>query len=319
MPIDLANIYKKFMKISAIVPIYNGEQDIPPLIECLEAQTYPKDAVEYLLVDNNSSDRTLQLLQKAAAKTTIELIPLTESKIQSSYAARNLGIRQAKGEILAFTDADCRPQPDWLTELIEPFANPEIGLVAGEIIGLTGATILEKYAERTEVLAAKFSLAHPFCPYGQTANLAIRKEIFAKVGLFRPHLTTGGDADICWRILRETGWKIEYAPKAIIAHRHRDNLADFRSQWYRYGQSNRYLHELHGVDLRKDVETKDVVRSIFRWLLKDLPRSTAKTMLGKADYIDMLKMPIDLIATVARDRGQKEAILSDNAREIEWL
>jgi glycosyltransferase involved in cell wall biosynthesis len=307
------------MKVSVIIPIYNGDRDIPDLIQCLEAQTYPRELVEYLLVDNNSSDRTLQLLQQAAANTAIEIIPLTEAKIQSSYAARNLGIRQAKGDFIAFTDADCRPQPDWLKELIKPFNKSEIGLVAGEIIGLPGTTILEKYAEKTEVLAAKFSLAHPFCPYGQTANLAIRKEAFTKVGLFRPHLTTGGDADICWRILRETDWKIKFASKAIISHRHRDNLADFHSQWRRYGRSNLYLHELHGVELRKDVKAKDIVYAIGRWSLKDLPRNTIKLVLGKADYLDLIKMPIDLIANIARSQGQKEAILSDIARKIEWL
>ncbi len=307
------------MKVSVIIPIYNGDRDIPDLIQCLEAQTYPRKSVEYLLIDNNSSDRTFQFLQQATVNTNIEIIPLTEAKIQSSYAARNLGIRQAKGDILAFTDADCRPKPDWLMELIQPFNQPEIGLVAGEIIGLTGTTILEKYAERVGVLATKFSLDHPFCPYGQTANLAIRKEAFTKVGLFRPHLTTGGDADMCWRILRETDWQIEFAPKAIVCHRHRDNLADFRSQWRRYGRSNLYLHELHGVELRKDVETKDIVYAIGRWSIKDLPRNVVKLILGKADYLDLIKTPIDLIANISRGQGQKEAILSDIAREIEWL
>jgi glycosyltransferase involved in cell wall biosynthesis len=306
-------------RVSVIIPIYNGERDLPALIQCLEAQTYPREAVEYLLADNNSNDRTSQMLHQAAAATSIDLIPLTEAKIQSSYAARNLGIRQAKGEFLAFTDADCRPQPQWLTELMQPFDRPEIGLVAGEIMGLHGDSLLELYAERVGVLAAKYSLEHPFCPYGQTANLSIRKEILAKVGLFRPHLTTGGDADICWRILRETDFKIEFAPKAIIEHRHRDNLADFRSQWRRYGRSNRYLHELHGVELRQDVETKDIVRALSRWLVKDLPRNTVKAMLGKAEAIDIIKTPIDLIANIARNQGQQEASLSDLAREIEWL
>jgi cellulose synthase/poly-beta-1,6-N-acetylglucosamine synthase-like glycosyltransferase len=317
------------MKVSVIIPIYNGERDLLDLIPCLEAQTYGGESgigtadargqIEYLLVDNNSCDQTAELLQQAAAQTKIQIIPLTEARVQSSYAARNLGIRQAKGDILAFTDADCRPQPDWVAELIKPFDRAEVGLVAGEIIGLSGTTILEKYAEKYGVLSAKFALTHPFCPYGQTANLAIRKEALTKVGLFRPHLNTGGDADICWRILRTTNWQLEFAPKAVIAHRHRDNLADFRSQWHRYGRSNRYLHELHGVELRQDVAPQAVVYSLCRWLLKDLPRNTAKMLLGKADYLDAIKTPIDLIATTARSQGQKAVRLSEAAREIEWL
>src|SRR4028118_1525930 len=96
-------------KTSVIVPVYNGEADLPELINCLQAQTYPGDRVEYLLVDNGSSDRTASVIQTAIQETAslgITLRYLQENKIQSSYAARNTGIRAVKSEILAFTDAD---------------------------------------------------------------------------------------------------------------------------------------------------------------------------------------------------------------------
>ncbi len=99
-------------QVSVIVPIYNGQEDLPDLINCIQEQTYPKDKVEYLLVNNNSQDDTSKILNQAtleAKKIGINLQVLNENNIQSSYAARNQGIRQAKGEILAFTDADCRP------------------------------------------------------------------------------------------------------------------------------------------------------------------------------------------------------------------
>jgi GT2 family glycosyltransferase len=92
------------------------------------------------------------------------------------------------------------------------------------------------------------------------------------VGLFRPYLTTGGDADICWRILRETDWKLEFAPQAIIRHRHRLNLREFRSQWRRYGYSNRYLHELYGVALMRDFTLRELIYRFSRWLFKEIPR-----------------------------------------------
>lgn len=305
-------------QVSVIIPIYNGEADLPDLIECLKAQTYPTDCVEYLLVDNNSSDRTPAILQTAAANTRI-IRPLTENKIQSSYAARNAGIRAAKGEIIAFTDADCRPQPNWLSDLIQPFSYSFIGIVAGEIVGLPGTTLLEKYAEKQDTLSQKYTLEHSFCPYGQTANLAIRREIFKQVGLFRPYMTTGGDADICWRIQRQTAWKITFAPTAIVHHRHRSTIKEFQSQWRRYGRSNRYLHELHGVNLMKGLLPQEYVYRLGRWILKELPINSVKALVGKASFVDFLNTPIYLLNTQARTAGQKQSTLSEEAKIIEWL
>lgn len=306
-------------EISVIIPIYNGESELPDLLDCLKAQTYPLDKVEYLLVDNNSQDNTGQLLAKAQESQIIPLIPLAENQIQSSYAARNRGIRTARHDILAFTDMDCRPSQQWLIELVKPFVDTSIGIVAGEVKALPSENFFEKYSERSDFMNQKYLLEHPFCAYGQTANLAVRKVAFQEVGLFRPYLTTGGDADICWRIQRETDWKLTYSPDAIIFHRHRSSLKDLRSQLKRYGTSNRYLHDLHGVDLMKEFKNKDLVQGLGRWILKDIPKNTVKLFLGKADILDVLKSPIDLICFESRSTGQKTAILPENARKIEWL
>jgi len=302
--------------VSAIVPIYNGAADLPDLLACLQAQTYPGDRVEYLLVDNNSSDRTAELIQ-AAARDWPNLHLVQERAVQSSYAARNRGIRAARHDLLAFTDADCRPLPDWLRHLVQPFQQPEIGLVVGEILGLPGTTCLERHAERHNVLSQAFTLDHPFCPYGQTANLAIRKAALEQVGLFRPYLTTGGDADLCWRILRETDWQYAFVEAAAVRHRHRATLRDFRSQWRRYGCSNRYLHELHGVPLMRELTASQLLYRLSRWLLKELPRDAVKLACGRADGLDLLRTPIDLLSYQARSSGQRQARLPEAARWIE--
>jgi glycosyltransferase involved in cell wall biosynthesis len=306
-------------KVSVVVPIYNGEADLPELIECLLAQTYPKQQVEYLLVDNNSSDRTSSLLLTAAENHPVTIYPLSEKEIQSSYAARNTGIRAATGEILAFTDADCRPKPDWLSSLIAPFLNTDVVIVAGEVLALPGTTLLEQHAEREKTLSQKHTLAHKFLPYGQTANLAIRRDIFAKIGLFRPYLTSGGDADICWRTLQQNLGRLEFAENAIVQHRHRATLQELESQWRRYGRSNRYLHELYGVDLMRDVTLKECCYRLGRWLLKELPRDTIKALAFKASLVDLLNTPIGLYTARARSMGQLQAKLPEKAKIIEWL
>jgi glycosyltransferase involved in cell wall biosynthesis len=317
--VDRTTASSLFAKVSVVVPIYNGEADLSELIPCLEAQTYPKQQVEYLLVDNNSRDHTFSLLQAAAEKSAIAIRPLSENRIQSSYAARNTGIRAATSKIIAFTDADCRPQPEWLEFLIAPFVNPDVVIVAGEIMALPGKTLLEQHADRQETLSQKHTLAHSFCPYGQTANLAIRRPAFEKAGLFRPYLTTGGDADMCWRILQQNLGRLEFAPNAIVKHHHRTTLKELESQWRRYGQSNRYLHELHNVKLMRDMTLQDYVYRLGRWLVKELPQNSIKALAGKGSLVDLFTTPIGLYTARARSIGQRDAKLPENAKMIEWL
>lgn len=280
----------------------------------------PRDQVEYLLVDNNSQDQTGQILHQAVeANPQIQLIPLSEAQIQSSYGARNVGIRAARGEFLAFTDADCRPEPQWLSELVKPFADARVGLVAGEIVALPGSSLLEQHADRQDTLSQKHTLAHAFLPYGQTANLGIRRSLLEQVGLFRPYLTTGGDADLCWRVQQQTGCSLHFAEQAIVKHRHRATLKALRSQWHRYGESNQYLHELHNVALMPGLTLGDYLYRLGRWLIKEVPPTGIKMITGQADWVDLLTTPIGLLNVQARSQGQRQAHLPPQAREIPQL
>ncbi|MGF1461107.1 MAG: glycosyltransferase [Leptolyngbyaceae cyanobacterium] len=308
--------------VSVIIPIYNGVDDLPGLETCLLQQTFPTDQVEYLLVDNNSQDETLAELRRFADEAQqqgLRIVPLSECEIQSSYAARNRGIKAARGEILVFTDADCRPIPEWLAQMVQPFETANIGLVVGEIEALPGDSWLEQYAEQRDILSQKYTIAHTFYPYGQTANLAVRRVALQTSGLFRPYLTTGGDADLCWRIQMQGEWQLKFVTEAIVRHRHRSTLQALRSQWCRYGRSNQYLHELFGVPLQKTSPRFHVANRLTRWLLKGLPVMTIRTVLGQVPAIEIVGSPLDLFCGMSRQQGQRTAQLPEAARYIEWL
>lgn len=306
--------------VSIIIPVYNGEKDIPELVECLNNQTYNLEQVEFILVDNNSSDNTFKLIkQKAKELAQLNLKCIQENEIQSSYAARNQGIKNAQGNILAFTDVDCRPQKDWLEKLIQPFSDPKVMIVAGEIKAIKGDSLLEKYADKRDILSQKYTLANDFFPYGQTANLALRKEALKVVGLFRPYLTTGGDADICWRILKEIESEIKFVPDALVLHRHRDNLKDFKSQWRRYGKSSKYLHQLHGSKLMPEYSASKYSYRLLVWLIREFPKNILKILIGKGNFVDLIHTPLDMMVGKLRSSSQKSANLPDEAKEIDHL
>lgn len=304
--------------ISVVIPVYNGDRDLPALLDCLRGQTLSSVPVEYLIVDNKSSDRTYDLLQ-AAAQTNPQIIPLQATHIQSAYAARNVGIKAARGELLVFTDADCRPHPDWLEHLISPFEQPQINLVVGEILGLASNNWLEIYAENAQILSQHHTLNHEYLPYGQTANLAIRKSALKSTGLFRPYLTTGGDADLCWRLQIQFPHSLGFAPRAIVHHRHRSSLREFYRQWYKYGASNRYLHQLHGVDLMRQFDRQEYLYRFLRWLGRELPPKLITQNLGINPLATIFATPLGLWGTWARLRGQNSGETLPHMGEIEWL
>ncbi|NJL91608.1 MAG: glycosyltransferase [Coleofasciculaceae cyanobacterium SM2_1_6] len=308
--------------ISVIIPVHNGERDLLDLWSCLRSQTIDPLQVEYLIVDNQSLDRTPEILQEIIKKSNFpNLATLQAPEIQSAYAARNVGIKAARGEIVVFTDVDCRPQPDWLAQLIPPFQNPQVHLVMGEITGLASKNWLEIYAEQTHILSQRHTLNHEFLPYGQTANLAVRKAILREVGLFRPYLATGGDADLCWRVQHKFPNCWEFQPGAIVQHRHRSTLKEFYNQWYKYGCSNYYLHQLHGVNLRRQFSWQEYLYRCSRWLGWEIPQKLwrGKLSIDPTGWAELWATPLGLFGTWARFRGQKFSKIPPRLAEIEWL
>ena len=216
--------------ISVIVPVYNGERTISRCIESLLNQDYPKKNYEIIIVDNNSKDRTAHIIKSYNVKY------LLEDRIQTSYAARNTGIRAAKGSILAFTDSDCVASRHWLSEAVKFFSNSNIGCVAGNILGYSPHNFIEKYFIDRGCFDVKRTLENSwFLPFAPTANVFYRKEVFEKIGLFESYWKSGGDVDLCWRMQLFTNYQIAYAEKAIIYHIHRSTLKSFLKQRKTWG------------------------------------------------------------------------------------
>ena len=99
------------LPITIIIPFFNAEQYIEKCIQGLFAQNYPKDCYEIIMINNNSMDASPTIVQRYSQ------ITLLEEKKQGSYTARNRGIREAKGAIIAFTDSDCVPHVNWLQNI----------------------------------------------------------------------------------------------------------------------------------------------------------------------------------------------------------
>lgn len=222
--------------VSVVVPVLNGADLVACCLEALRRLDYPDDRHEVIVVDNGSTDGTWEILCRYPVRA------LCETRRGPSYA-RNHGIEAARGEIVAFMDADCVPTRGWLRELVAGFRDPEVGAVAGEILPFPPETPAERYAARIRHLSPERYLRRAIFPFAVTANLAFRREVFDRIGVLDVESPRGGEStDLCTRFFRGTGQRLALASGAIVFHRHRDDSWSFFKQQYGYGRGHAYLY-----------------------------------------------------------------------------
>jgi len=214
--------------ISVVVAARDDERVLADCLASLAAVDYPPERREVLVVDDGSRDRTLDVAGSFSGRTL-------EARRRGVCSARNAGIDAASGGIVAFTDPDCVVTTSWLTEIAKPFADPAVGAVAGAIVPYPPRTLAELYAARRMSHSQLRCLTHR---YAMTPNLAVRRAALERIGGFDVGMPGGGyeDADLCWRLQRETGLELRYAPRAVVLHHYRSTPREFLLQHYRYGR-----------------------------------------------------------------------------------
>jgi glycosyltransferase involved in cell wall biosynthesis len=208
--------------ISVVIPVYNEEAEITELLNSLLAISWPSDRLEILCVDNNSTDKSLEILRSYP-------ITVLEEPTPGPYSARNTAIQQARGEFIAFTDADCQVSSSWLTELWQAFDDPKIGAVGGSLVPRTVSNYID-YFEGYVLKSPNHSPGSARTqPYVVTANVMYRKAVFDELGLFDDQSFSGPDVEMSWRILQSGRYTLKICGEnqAVVRHRYRTQLKDF--------------------------------------------------------------------------------------------
>lgn len=284
--------------VSVIMVAHDDAAALIDSLTSLSRLDYPSDRHEVLLVDNGSDDGSAAIIQRFSVRY------LHEPRRGVSYG-RNLGIEHSRGEILAFTDPDCVVSRDWLNELVNAFADPEVGIVAGGIVPYPPRTLPELHAARRRSHSQERPLSHPDRPFGMNPNLALRRAIFSEVGLYDTAFPGGGweDADLCWRVRRQTRWILRSAPRAVVFHRYRDRWSDFFAQQYRYGVGLGILHRKYEDELPWGWEGR--IRSVDRFVrsLGELSKSAALFLARRRDRTYVGLRALDCIREAAQQSG----------------
>lgn len=252
--------------VSVIIPVYNDADRLALCLMALDGQTYPRHLVEIVAVDNGSEDDVAEVAER------FEGVRLVREPRPGSYAARNRGIIEAEGDIIAFTDADCRPTSTWIERAVRHLVHdPGVGVVGGHIQVVAADPNSPSGVELYEIMTGfpQKRYIEEF-RFAATACMFTRMSVFDSVGLFNEELMSGGDREWGMRV-HASGFCLRYADDVITVHPARRTLRQL------YGKSKR--RHAGARDLNRSSHT---LRTSGRRLLRNLvpPVRTAWRMFG---------------------------------------
>jgi mycofactocin system glycosyltransferase len=232
----------KYPLVSAIIPVKDQPADLEECLSSLGKLDYPAECLEVIVVDDGSSEK----VSLPAGGQEAKLLRLEES--QGPAAARNLGARNAQGSVLAFLDADCVADADWLKELLPFLEIQGMGGAGGYVASYFRSTQLDRY----EAVASSLNMGQRLLFqneatanfYVPTCNFLVRRQVFDLMGGFKAALEVGEDVDFCWR-MRTKGYNLLYLPFGAVAHKHRNQLGKMLRRRFAYGTSEAVLGRLH--------------------------------------------------------------------------
>jgi len=213
--------------VSVIIPVYNDLDRLCDCVAALEAQTYPADRYEIIVVDNASTTPVAPVLERFP-HATAEYEPQP-----GSYAARNRGIAAARGDIFAFTDSDCIPSPRWIESGVDCLERDQAPIAGGRI------DVFPRY-ERAPTAVELYEMLYAFPQeeniqqgFTVTANLFSSRWVFEQLGPFDQGLKSFGDVDWTSRAVQR-GYKLAYCDEASVRHPARRGLLEVNRRYARF-------------------------------------------------------------------------------------
>lgn len=220
--------------VTVVVPVHDGTDLLRGCLEALRTQTYPAALVRVVVVDNNSTEDVGAVLPDDPR------FVLVHEARRGSYAARNTGLLSATGEVIAFTDADCRPHADWLDRGVAALSAPPRAAMVGGRIRLAFAhgaarTGCELYEQRYS-FKQDWYLEHR--GFAATANVLTWRTTLDEVGVFDPSLQSRGDAQWGQRVAAAGGLQ-RYAGDAVVDHPARASWTELLTKSVRVARGQR--------------------------------------------------------------------------------
>lgn len=218
-------------KVTAIVITYNAIDDLKECLKSLERQDY-KD-LEIIVVNDASTDETEDFLTDYKSRINNKVIVINNETNQGVAGARNVGIKLASGDIIAFTDADCIVDKSWISELVKGYINKNIAVVGGSISDGPLNNIWELSEKGHDFVASQ----EGYVPFIKGCNMSFRSDVL-KTFMFNTEIKYGYEEILLSDFLIDIGFKIYFRPQSIVWHKHRRDFISLSKQKYQRGKSS---------------------------------------------------------------------------------
>jgi glycosyltransferase involved in cell wall biosynthesis len=286
-------------RVSAIVPVRNGERHVARCLAALLAQSWPAERLEILVVDDASTDATRERVRELPVRL------LERSAPGGPYAARNAALRVAAGEVLAFTDSDCTPAEDWIERGVAALSREAADLAAGHV-----RFSLPPRANAFELLDAVSNLDQERSVaergVAKTGNLFAARRVFDAIG---PFAERRSGCDVEWTGRATTrGFALVYAAEAVVEKPARGALA-LAGKHYRVGRGQMALWRAAGEPLGA------VLPRVARGLAPSRPGELRERLRRRAPEGPRAALPALWLAAWAISSVQSLGRLHELARE----
>lgn len=251
------------MTVSVVIPVYNEEKRISDTLNAIfNGSSMP---LEVIVVDGGSTDRTTEIINQMYPD-----VILLDNPGRTAALGRNIGIKKAQGQIIAFTDGDCLVDSEWIKNIQRHFEEKDIDGLGGRVLNAKPENHYEEYWGN---LAWNLIMNFPDTSYEVrekklndafvTANCAYKRELLYRIkGFSKFFANNAEDVDLCWRAIN-SGAKLVYVPDVIIYAHNVTTLKGIAKKSFRNGVSSSKLQKVYGGKINCDP-------GIYKMLLKNM-------------------------------------------------
>jgi cellulose synthase/poly-beta-1,6-N-acetylglucosamine synthase-like glycosyltransferase len=283
--------------VSVVIPTYNRSTKLIRCLNSLFDQTYPKDQYEIIIINDGSKDDTENILKQFNERAPCTFLWVSQ-KNQGIATATNTGILRSKGDIICFTGDDCIAEKDWIENLVKGFVDDKVGAVGGNVIGYQTTNPIQLYSEDAQIVnQERFMIKNKLI----TGSAAYRREILTEIQGFDNHLNACVDVDVSIRT-QLLGYRLNYAPDAVVYHDHPATTKNLISQQYRNGIGFVRLHQKYEIKYNLAYNTSIFGFRILVIILK-YPFTLLSASISKKNKYFVLKPLYEVIRSSALTSG----------------